>query len=831
MTDTSRRDDIAPIEFDDPAASIELDDLGATIELDDAIALCSGRTTWSTHGVEALGLGPILLTDGPHGVRRTTTDAAIIDATPATCFPTAVGLAASWDPELLAEVGEAIGREARALGVSAVLGPGANIKRHPLGGRNFEYFSEDPLLSGELAAGMIRGIQSVGVGACLKHFVANNQEFRRMTVDVVVDERALREIYLAGFERAIRSAEPWLVMSAYNRLNGTYCSDDRWLLTEVLRDEWGFGGAVVTDWGAANDRVAGLRAGLDLEMPGSGGVNDRSIRRALSSGALDRADFDRVVERLVALIRRGNDAVDRRAVDQHGPLPVEIADAHHEIARRAAAEASVLLTNDGLLPLEPTGTIAVIGGFATDPRIEGSGSSQVSPTRVDTLLDAVRSRLDVATHATYAAGYDPHADGEREDLLDEAVLVARAADVAVVMVGLPDTYESEGFDRDHLRLPDQHNHLVRAITEVNPNTVVVLANGAPVQLPWIDRPRAVLEAYLGGQGAGEGIARVLFGEVEPAGRLAETFPLRQHDHGSDPWFPGTGRQVQYRESIHVGYRWFDTTDTPVLFPFGHGLGYTTFAYGDAVVAGPGRFDADVDESVTVRVELTNTGSRPGSEVVQLYLRRPASAIVRSRQELVGFRKIRLDPGERTQLEFELDRRSFAHWDVVSGAWQVESGPAELCVGSSSRDLRTTTHLEVTSTWVPDDSTVGLAPRSSADLADDRRFRSLLRRTIPRPDPVEPFHRNSTFEDVSSTGLGRGLRAGAIRAAQRQFGGADAIEEVTAHLLERAMSEAPLRAMVLFGGGKLSWANLDRMIGAMNAARRIRGLGHRRRRSP
>ncbi len=828
MTDTRRSEDRASIDVDDLAAS-SLDDVGASLDLDDAIALCSGRTTWSTHGIPALGLGPIVLTDGPHGVRRTTTDAAIIEATPSTCFPTAVGLAASWDPELLAEVGEAIGREARALGVSAVLGPGANIKRHPLGGRNFEYFSEDPLLGGELAAGMIRGIQTVGVAACLKHFVANNQETRRMTVDVVVDERALREIYLAGFERAITSAQPSLVMSAYNRLNGTYCSDDRWLLTEVLRDDWGFGGAVVTDWGAANDRVAGIRAGLDLEMPGSGGVNDRSIRRALASGELDRADFDRVVERLVALIRRGNDAVDRRAVDQHGPLPVEIADAHHEIARRAAAEASVLLTNDGVLPLEPTGTIAVIGGFATDPRIQGAGSSQVAPTRVDTLLDAVRSRLDTPTHVSYAAGYDPHAEGEREDLLDEAVLVARAADVAIVMVGLPDTYESEGFDRDHLRLPDHHNHLVRAVTEVNPNTVVVLANGAPVQLPWIDRPRAVLEAYLGGQGAGEGIARLLFGEVEPGGRLAETFPLRQHDHGSDPWFPGIGRQVQYRESIHVGYRWFDTTDTPVLFPFGHGLGYTTFEYGGAVVAAD-RFDADAEDSVTVRVDLINTGTRHGSEVVQVYLRRPASTIVRSHQELVGFRKVRLDPGERSQVEIRLDRRSFAHWDVTSGTWQVEPGPVELCIGSSSRDLHTSVHLEVASGWVPTESSVGVAPRSAADLADDARFRSLLGRAIPRPDPVEPFHRNSTFEDVSSTGLGRGLRAGAIRTVQRQFGGADAIDEVTAHLLERAMSEAPLRAMVLFGRGRLSWAALDRMIATMNAARRVRGLRRRRRRS-
>ncbi|MEL6892192.1 MAG: glycoside hydrolase family 3 C-terminal domain-containing protein [Actinomycetota bacterium] len=777
------------------------------------IRLCSGRTTWSTEPVEALGLRSIVMTDGPHGVRRTTTDAAIIAADPATCFPTAAGLGATWDRDLLVEVGEAIGREAAAHGVSVVLGPGANIKRHPLGGRNFEYLAEDPLLTGELAASLIEGTQRTGVGTSLKHFVANNQESMRMVVDVVVDERALREIYLAGFERAIRRAQPWTVMCAYNRLNGTYCSDDRRLLTSILRDEWGFEGVVVTDWGAANDRVQGIRAGLDLEMPGNEGANDPVIAAALETGELVDSDLDTVVDRLIHLIARGNRAVDGSAADSPGPDDAMF-DRHHELACRAAAESAVLLTNDGVLPLDASGTIAVLGGFATEPRFQGAGSSQVTPTRVDTLLDAVRNRVGAAGRIMHAQGYDPVDDVSRDDLIDEAVLVARAAEVAIAIVGLPSTYESEGFDREHLRLPDEHHRLVRAVCDVNPNTVVVLANGAPVQLPWVDRPRAVLDAYLGGQGGGTGLARVLFGDVDPGGRLAETFPLRQDDHGSDAWFPGTGRQVQYRESIHVGYRWFDTVDSPVLFPFGHGMSYTTFEYADL----------EATTSAT-SVVVTNTGDRAGTEVVQLYVRRPDSQINRAAQELKAFAKIRLEPRESVTVTLELDDRAFAHWDVRRNRWSVEPGPAQIAVGSSSRDIRLVTTIDVSGDRPePTASDAGpAAPTSAADLRDDARFAALLEHPIPAPDDVEPFDRNSTLAEVSVTGLGRGLRAGAIKAARRQLGDMD---EVTAKFIDRMMGEAPMRSMVLLGGGRLSWVNLDRMIAAMNAARRVSGLRRR-----
>ncbi|MEM1333682.1 MAG: glycoside hydrolase family 3 C-terminal domain-containing protein, partial [Actinomycetota bacterium] len=792
----------------------------------DDVALCSGRTVWSTEAIQVAGrsLGPVVMTDGPHGVRRTTSDEAIIAALPATCFPTASALASSWDTRLVEEVGAAIATEARSLGVAAVLGPGINIKRHPYGGRNFEYFSEDPLLGGALGAAMVRGIQRDGVAACVKHFAVNNQETQRMTVDAVVDPRALHEIYLAGFERAL-AARPRMVMCAYNRINGAYASDHRWLLTDVLRDRWGFDGIVVSDWGAVNDRVAALRAGLDLEMPGSGGAFDRSVLDALDRGRLLRRELDVVVERLRTFISTA-DAATRGAdglrstdgVSVSDGVRGEMAEQHHELARRAAASSSVLLTNDGLLPLPATGTVAVVGEFADQPRIQGSGSSQVTPTQVDSLLDRLRLRFGDES-VRYAAGYDLAGSEDRDDLLDEAALVARSADVAIVIVGLPPTAESEGFDRTHLRLPEQHNRLVRAVCDANPNTVVVLVNGAPVQVGWVDQPRAILESSLGGQGAGDGIARVLLGDVDPGGRLAETMPLRAADHGSDAWFPGSGRRVQYRESIHVGYRWFDTVEAPVLFPFGHGLSYTRVDYGELIVGGC--LDADDGVAISVTVQVENVGDRRGTEVVQLYARRPHSRIERSAQELVGFARCELDPGERTTVSIDLDERAVRHWDVATGGWRVEPGPVEFVAAHSSRDARSTAVVTLTGSWSPS-SADGRAPRSAADLADDDRFARLLGRPIPDAEPVEPFHRNSTLAEVADTGFGKGLLAGATRAARRQLDTGDGLDPVTERLVERMMADAPLRAMVLLGGGRIGFAALDRMIAVMNAGRRRTG---------
>jgi beta-glucosidase len=769
--------------------------------VEDKARLCSGRDMWHLEAVPSMGLDAVMITDGPHGLRKQPEGGSFAGVA-ATCFPTAAGLAATWDPELLRGIGSAIARECLAEEVAVLLGPGVNIKRHPLCGRNFEYFSEDPLLSGTLVAAFIQGVQSHGIGTSIKHYVANNQETRRMVVDTLVDERALREIYLAGFEIAVREAQPWTVMCAYNKVNGTYCSDDPWLLTTVLRDEWGFEGIVVTDWGATNDRVQGVRAGLDLEMPGSGGINDALIVEAVETGELAEAALDEVASRVLHLIARSNRS---RANASAADL-----DANHELARRAAAECNVLLTNDGLLPLDPGASVAVIGEFATAPRYQGAGSSMVEPTRIDALLDGVRAQLGSTTSLTYAAGYDPETDAMRPDLIDEAVLLARGAEVAIVAVGLPPSYESEAYDRPHMRLPDQHNQLVRAVVDANPNTVVVLSNGSVVQLPWIDGPRAVLEGFLGGQGTGEGTARVLYGQVNPSGKLAETFPLRQSDHGSDANFGDVGRQLQYREGVFVGYRWFDTARLDVLFPFGHGLSYTDFAYDNLQVRSTADADSE-DFEVEVSVNITNTGARAGAEVVQVYVRDIEAGVARPDRELKGFRKIQLEPGESQQVTLKLDRRAFAFWD---DGWVVEAGDFEILVGASSRDIRCRATIAVASQRAM--STPWSGELSFEDLDDEAAFEARLGRPAPAPDPVRPFTRTSTVAEVSKNPIGAGLRKAMLLAMPRMFGADKGdLDDGMKAMLEAIIDGMPLRAIALLSGGKISWTTLDTLIALMN----------------
>ncbi|MFP6836887.1 MAG: glycoside hydrolase family 3 C-terminal domain-containing protein, partial [Pseudomonadales bacterium] len=512
-------------------------------------------------------------------------------------------------------------------------------------------FSEDPLLSGEMAAALIEGVQSQGVGTSAKHYAVNNQEQARMFLDAVVDERTLREVYLRGFEIAVTRAQPWTVMCAYNRLNATFCSENDWLLNQVLRDEWGFDGLVVSDWGAANDRVRGVAAGLDLEMPGNGGVNDRRVAAAVTGGKLSEADLDRAVVRNVSLILAGAELADRTiALDQA---------AHHALAQRAAAECMVLLKNeDDLLPLR-TASIAVIGAFAKRPRFQGAGSSQVKPTRRECAFDALSTIFESSDGASgslaYAPGYDPRHSEPDPGLIDEAVAVAQSAEVAVVFAGLPGIYESEGFDRQHMRLPEQHDRLIQAVCDANPNTVVVLSNGAPVEMSWVDAPKAIVEGYLAGQAGGAAVVDVLSGLVNPSGKLAETFPLKQADVPADRWFPESGRQVQYREGLYVGYRYFDTADVPVLFPFGHGLSYTRFKYADLELSQPG---VDQGQPVRVSLSVTNTGAVAGSEVVQLYVNDIESNVYRPEQELRAFAKVALESGETRSVTFELGDRAF-----------------------------------------------------------------------------------------------------------------------------------------------------------------------------
>jgi beta-glucosidase len=638
------------------------------LTLEQKAALVVGANFWSTLGIESAGIPPVVVTDGPHGVRlqRGSGDAlGIGDSVPATCFPPAAGLASSWNPALVERIGVALGDESRAEGVGVLLGPGVNIKRSPLCGRNFEYFSEDPLLSGELGAAWVRGIQSRGVGASLKHFAVNNQETNRMTVSAEVDERTLREIYLPAFERVVTGEQPWTVMCSYNRINGVAASENHWLLTEVLRDEWGFRGLVVSDWGAVEHRVPALAAGLDLEMPGPQGESAAAVVAAVRGGTLAPDVLDAAVARVRAL-------ADRAA---HVESQSQALSAHHALAREAAAESMVLLRNEsGLLPLDTAQAVGVIGEFARSPRIQGAGSSQVNPTRLDTALEAIGSIAPVE----FAPGYSFDKRVDPAPLIAEAVAVARRSEVVLLFVGLPSGDESEGYDRTHLELPAAQGRLIREVVAANPRTVVVLTNGGVVSLePWHDSVPAIVEAWLLGQAGGSAVADVLFGRVGPSGRLAESIPLRLQDNPSYLNFPGEGDTVRYGEGIFVGYRYYETVDVPVRYPFGHGLTYTTFSYDSLDVSRDGR---------TASVTVSNTGTRAGREVVQLYVSAPTGGISVPRRELRGFEKVSLEPGEAIRVHFELESRAYSHWDVVTKGWVVAGGQYLVEIGRSAHDI-------------------------------------------------------------------------------------------------------------------------------------------------
>lgn len=651
--------------------------------LEEKAGLCSGDNFWRTKAVERLDIPAINLSDGPHGLRaqgEAQDHLGVNDSKPATCFPTAAGLASSWNVDLLEQLGAALGDEAQAEGLHVVLGPGANIKRSPLCGRNFEYFSEDPLLSSHLAAAHIRGTQSRGVGSSLKHFAANNQEHRRMSVDAQIDERTLREIYLASFGHAVIDAQPWTVMCAYNRLNGEYCSEHRRLLTDILRDEWGFEGFVVSDWGAVNERVPGLEAGMELEMPASGGERDAQIVAAVKEGRLEEAVLDRAVERLLR--------VTFKAIDARLENATFNAEDHHQLARRIARESMVLLQNDGTLPLANEQRVAVIGEFAERPRYQGGGSSHVNATRVDPLLEALDTR---GASFDYLKGFEIDRDAPDGRLEQAAAEGARTAEVAVLCLGLPDRHESEGYDRTHLDLPANQLALIEAVTAVQPNTVVVLANGAPIVMPWAGQVSAILEGYLGGQAVGAALADLLYGDVSPSGKLAETFPQRLNDNPVHLNFPGEGDVVRYGEGLFVGYRYHDTHDVAPLFPFGHGLSYSRFDYANLTLSAD-MFDGQ--NRLTVGVDITNSGEREASEIVQLYLSDQTQTVPVAAQALRGFDRVKLAPGETARIELALTRRDFCWYDVKRSDWRLSTGTFEVRIGASSRDIRLSQCLEV-----------------------------------------------------------------------------------------------------------------------------------------
>jgi beta-glucosidase len=671
------------------------------LTLEEKASLCLGSDFWHTAPVPRLGIPAVALSDGPHGLRKQPDEGdhvGISGSLPATCFPTASALGSSFDPALVRRVGEALGAEALAQGVAVVLGPGINIKRSPLCGRNFEYFSEDPLVSGVLGSALVEGVQSQGVGTSVKHYAANNQETDRLRVSADVDERTLREIYLPGFERVVTQARPWTVMCAYNRVNGVYASENHWLLTEVLRGEWGFDGLVVSDWGAVHDRVAALAAGLDLEMPPNLGVSDAAVVAAVRSGEIDEAVLDGAAGRVLRLVDRALDGAGEVA-ERATAGPGFDAEGHHALAREAAAECAVLLKNDGgLLPLRPSAgeTIAVVGEFARTPRYQGAGSSQVNPTRVDNALDELRAAVPDGVEVAFAPGFGIGTTTADEGLATEAVALAERASRVVAFLGLPDADESEGFDRPHMDLPTNQTALVSRLAAANPNLAVVLANGSAVRLSdWEHHAPAILECWLSGQAAGGAAADLLTGAANPSGRLAETLPVRVEDNPSYLNFPGEEGHVRYGEGVFVGYRGYDAIDVPVSHPFGHGLSYTDFEYADLTATLTGSAE-DGTLALAVACKVTNTGRRPGKEVLQLYVADPESSVARPPRELKGFAKTdTLAPGEDQTVTFQLLARDLSYWSVRENRWVLEGGTFELKVGASSRDLRLTAAIEVT----------------------------------------------------------------------------------------------------------------------------------------
>ena len=683
-------------------------ELVSQMTLEEKAGLTSGKDGWFLKAVERLGIPSIRTSDGPHGLRRIDGDIEKLEghSTPAVCFPAACATAASFDRELLHKMGVALGKESQHQQVNILLGPGVNMKRSPLCGRNFEYLSEDPYLAGELAAAYVNAVQSQGVGTSLKHFFANNQENRRMDVSAEIDERTIREIYLPAFETVVKKAQPWTIMASYNKVGGTYSTANKQYLTNVLRDEWGFEGLVTSDWGATHDRPGVIAAGCDLTMPAED--TDHEIVEAVMAGALAEADLDACVVRLLELIFK--------AVENRKPDTVVDYDADHDLAREVAENSMVLLKNDGILPLSKAAKVAYIGIFADKPRIQGGGSSHINCIKI---VGAVETAKATGLDVTYIPGYLDSGDTTPE-LIEEAVEAAKAAEIAVLFVGLPDNMESEGVDRVHMRMPEGHNALISAICEANPNTVVVLHNGSPVEMPWVEQPKAILEAYLSGQAVGEAVVSVLYGDVNPSGHLPETFPRKLEDNPSYISFPGEGAVAHYPEGVFIGYRYYATKKMDVLFPFGHGLSYTTFAYSDLTVDKEKITD---EEILTVSVTVTNTGDRAGKAVVQLYVAPDKVEIIRPVRELKEFAKVDLQPGESKMVTFELNSRAFAHWNIYAHDWRCETGGYTIQICENAHTVLLEKKIELDGKAIPPVGgyTTGTPMKLLAKVPETRAF--------------------------------------------------------------------------------------------------------------
>lgn len=754
----------------------KIKELVAQMTLEEKASLCSGLDFWHTKGIERLGIPSVMVSDGPHGLRKQEEEAdhlGLNGSIKAVCFPAGCAMAASFSRKAAAKLGEILGRECQAENISTILGPAMNIKRSPLCGRNFEYYSEDPLLATEIGTAYVNAVQSENVGTSPKHFMANNQEYHRMTSSSDMDERTAREIYLAAFEGMVKNARPWTIMNSYNKLNGTYLCENKEVLTDVLRKDWGFDGYVMTDWGAMNRRVEALKAGCNLEMPGGSCVTDAQIVQAVKDGELEEEILNRSCEELLNIVFRYTENRKAETVFDR--------EKDHEAARELEEECIVLLKNeDGILPLSKEKKTALIGKYAEAPRYQGGGSSHINSWKVDSTLDAVKEWANVV----YAKGYEDKEDVTDEKLLLEAVEAAKNADAAVIFAGLPDSFESEGYDRTHLHMPDCQNRLIEEVANVQPNTIVVLHNGAPVEMPWISKVKGVIEAYLGGQAVGSAAANVLYGKVNPSGRLPETFPLRLQDTPCYLNYGGEHDKVVYSEGVFVGYRYYESKEMPVLFPFGYGLSYTTFEYSNLKVE---KESMKESETVKVTVDVKNSGSRAGKEVVQLYVEKKDGSVVRPIRELRAFDKIELKPGETKTVEFVLGSRAFAYWEMEISDWFVESGAYEIQIGKSASEIILSHEIRVEG-----------------------------EKCIPKVYTV-----NSTFGEVMAdpkgcavfASMGEEMNVGASMASMADSQGGEGV--ISQEMIKAMMEGMPLRSIMMFVPG-IQPEMIEKLVDALNA---------------
>lgn len=765
------------------------------LTLEEKASLCSGADFWHTKAIDRLNIPAAMVSDGPHGIRKQESLAdhmGVAESIKAIGFPTASAMACSFDRDLLHKVGDALGEECVAEDLAVLLGPGINMKRSPICGRNFEYYSEDPVVAGELGAAFVNGVQEHGVGTSLKHFAANNQEWRRMSISAEIDERTLREIYLAAFETVVKKAQPWTIMCSYNRINGVYSCENDWLLNKVLRDEWGFEGPVMTDWGAMDERVPSLKAGLDLEMPDCHGETDKLIVKAVQNGELEESVLDTAVERILTMVDKYLTA--RKGIDPASmvhPLPSSVergydVAAHHALARTTAEQSAVLLKNEDILPLQKDKKIAFIGEFAKVPRIQGGGSSHINNTWIESALDAAGDSV------SYAQGFHIDEETTDETLLQEAITLAKESDVAVIFAGLPDSFESEGFDRTHLNMPANQNELIARISEVQPNVVVVLHSGSPIAMPWLDKVAGVLQMYLAGQASGGAAVNLLFGDATPCGKLAETFPLHLEDNPSYLNFPGNREKVCYQEGVFIGYRYYDKKKMDVLFPFGYGLSYTDFTYSNMKVTVNGKNATDVDviketDEIIVSADITNTGNCDGAEIVQLYIKNPVVYEIRPEKELRDFAKVFLKAGETKAVTFTLNARAFSYYETRIHDWYAESGDYEILLASSSRNIRL-------------QDTVSITGSKKIPFVADH---------ITTCEDVELFAKDGSALDEMLR------RSGFAEATDHD--GDDSMGSGTADMMKAMFTGTPLHSILSFSSEELTYEDIQDTIRKLNEA--------------